>query len=398
MLYRKILFFIKNLKKINFNLNKKKIIIFDGLSISDLKYTMELYDYFILEDRINRINIIYINPLIIYYFIFYFFLIFKNYSIKVIYTIALIRSIKPNVVITSIDNSINFFLCAKILSKKIYFLVVQNDSESAFKEMGYGIKNNIIYPKNYKKLFFIPNFICFGQNEKDGAIKEGLKINTFYKYGSIRVANFFYHIKKNNIKLNKNLFDICFISEERSNQNNLFNHNFIEQGAINVLKFTIKFAIQNNLKFIFANKYFQDTNEFKSEIDFYSSQLNKEELEFLITNINKKKDSYSSQLASLQSLVSVGTQSTMLYEKIGLNEKILSCNFSGFSLFDFPVTGICSMNENNYDDFSARLKLILGSKSNEYFQALDRNPKYVMEFDNKESVIQKTRKIVEKYL
>jgi len=396
MQYKKIFYFLKNLKNIKFNLNKKKIVVFDGECFSDLKYTIENYDYFILEDRIHRINTIYISPSIIYYFFLYLFLVFRKYSIKVIYTVALIKSLKPKVVITSIDNSINFFLCAKVLSKEIFFLVLQSDYESGFREIEHDLKHNLIYRKNYKDLLYIPNFICFGQNDVDGAVEQKLKIEKFYKYGSIRISNFLHYIQKNNIKLNKTLFDICFISSPGVGVNISYRDDFIEEGIKELLKFTIRFAIQNNLKFVFAARRFENTSAFKSELDFYKPHLSSKELEFLILNINKKKNRFSSYFALLQSNVAVSNASTFLYDKIGLNEKILSCNFSGSRIFDFPITGICSMNNYNYDDFSSRLKLILNLNKNEYLKMLDQNPDYVMEFDERESVIQKTRKIIEK--
>ena len=116
---KRIITLLKKLKKINFFLKPSSIIIFDGLSLQDLRYILDKKKYFTLEDRLERIKILYITPKALINFLYFFFYYFKNYSLKVIYTIALIKSLKAKVVITSIDNSINFFLCAKILHKKI---------------------------------------------------------------------------------------------------------------------------------------------------------------------------------------------------------------------------------------------------------------------------------------
>ena len=389
----KIFLLLKNLKKIRFSVDNKKITIFDGASFPDLQYIIEDYDYFILEDRLDRINIIYITPSIIFYFFVYLFLIFKEYSVKVIYTIALIKSLKTKVVITSIDNSINFFLCAKVLNKEIFFIAIQNANRFGFRDIDF----DTFYVKNYKKLFYIPNYVCYGQHEIDGATEQKLKIEKFHKYGSIRMSNAIHYIQKNNIKLNKK-FDICFISEPIGYLDNKFKNNFIAKAAIDLLKFTIKFSIQNNFKFVFASKRLENTDAYKLEIDFYKSHLSSQEFQFLISNINKKKDYHSSYFALLQSTVAIGFQSTLLLDKIGLNEKILSCNFSGFKLLDFPITGICSLNTHDYEDFSTRVKLILSLKNDEYFKKLNQNPDYVNALDKKESLIKKTRKIIEKNL
>ena len=386
----------KNLKKIKFSISKKKIIIFDGVSFKDLEYLIEVYDYFILEDRLERINTIYITPSIIFYFFKYLVLVFKKYSIKVIYTIALIKSLRPKVIITSIDNCINFFLCAKVLSKEIFFVAIQNGNRFEFEDLNYYIESQALQvPQNYRKLFYIPNYICFGQNEIDGVTKQNLKIEKFYKFGSIRTSNFFHYMNKKNIKLNKKLFDICFISEPSINANKRFKNKFVEEAAIEILKFTIKFAMENNSKFVFAPKRLGNREALLSELDSYKSYLNKKEWEFLTLNTIQKENIYSSYLLMLQSSIAIGWQTTLLRDKFGLGEKILSCNFSKLKMKNFPANGICSLNNDNYENFSTRVKLILNLESKDYFKQIEQNPEHVMAFSREESVIEKTRNLIE---
>ena len=96
----------------------------------------------------------------------------------------------------------------------------------------------------------------------------------------------------------------------------------------------------------------------------------------------------------LQSKVAVGWTSTLLSDKIGLSEKILSCNFSNFEAWDFPLDGICSFKDKDYQSFSERLKLILDLNHLDYFNKIEKNPNFVMNFDKNESVVEKTRKIL----
>ena len=98
--------------------------------------------------------------------------------------------------------------------------------------------------------------------------------------------------------------------------------------------------------------------------------------------------------ALLQSKVAVGWTSTLLSDKIGLSEKILSCNFSNFEAWDFPLDGICSFKDKDYQSFSERLKLILDLNHLDYFNKIEKNPNFVMNFDKNESVVEKTRKIL----
>ena len=393
MLLGKFLNKIKNIKRVKFVLDEKKIVVFDGVCIRDLKYVLKDYSYFVLEDRSCRINEIYLTPLLILNFFSFFYLFFKNYSLKNIYNLALIESIKPKIVITTIDNSISFYLSAKILHKKIFFLAIQNANRHGYRELNYCLKKDALIPKNYKSLFFIPNLICFGQDDISGAKKENLNIEKFYNYGSLRISNFFCYAKENNIKIKKDLFDVCLVSEPMRNNNYVYKNDSIENSSIKLVKFSIDFCIENNLNFIFATKY-QNSKQVEEELDFFKPYLKARQLEYLLLNMNKKKNIYSSYEALLQSKVAVGWMSTLLSDKIGLNEKILSCNFSNFEAWDFPLDGICSFKGKDYQSFSERLKLILDLNNLDYFSRIEKNPNFVMNFDKNESVVEKTRKIL----
>ena len=122
MRIKKIFFLLKNIKKIKFKFNKEKIILFDGTSLNHLQYILKDLKYFVIEDRIERIDTIYFTPSILFYYLKYIYLIFEGYSLKLIYTISLIKSINPKIIITSIDNSINFFFNFKNFEKKNIFI------------------------------------------------------------------------------------------------------------------------------------------------------------------------------------------------------------------------------------------------------------------------------------
>ena len=288
MVLKKILYQIKKIKQINFILEKKKIVVFDGVCIKDLKYVLKDYSYFVLEDRPCRISEIYLTPLLVLNFFSYFYLFFKNYSFKNIYNLALIESIKPKIVITTIDNSVSFYLSAKILHKKIFFLAIQNANRNGYRELNYCLKKDVLVTKNYKSLFFIPNLICFGQDDISGAKKENLNIKKFYNYGSLRISNFYCYAKENNIKIKKNLFDVCLVSEPMRDNNYIFKNDSIENSCIKLVKFSIDFCIENNLNFIFATKY-QNSKQVKEELDFFKPHLKVHQLEYLLLNMNKKK-------------------------------------------------------------------------------------------------------------
>jgi len=240
----KILFFKV---KINFsNPQSKDLLVFDCDSIFDLKYILLNYNYFVLQVRKEKIYNIYISFQIIAK-------IFKNYrgNFMSAYLISLIEIVKPKVIITTIDNSLKFFEICKIFHKKIHFLAIQNASRYDIKLNNYLYKSRLIN-FNINKKYFIPNFFCFGSYEIDLYKKYKVQIKNFIPIGSLRLSNFLEFIKKNRIKIRKNFYDICLISEACLGLNNRLDNPHIEKGFATVAKYTIMFCIKYNLKFVFA--------------------------------------------------------------------------------------------------------------------------------------------------
>jgi surface carbohydrate biosynthesis protein len=378
--------------KINFqNILSREVVVFDGVSYKDLIFLLEDYDYQIIENRYDRIKELNLSFQVILNVLKNFFILVtkKNFNLPILYYYTIIKLIRPKVVITSIDNSRQFHQLAQLLEKHSTFMAVQNANRLDYTNNDYNFKNKLI-DKNYNSEVFIPNFFCFGDHEKKLARNYKLKIKKFYKYGSIRVANFFHYIKKKKINLRDNLFDICLISESLPGFNNRFKQNFIEEGIGILAKYAIKFSIENNLKFVFASKplkKYRDLND--KQISFYKKHLNQKEFNHLLSNFNERKNIYSSYEAIFQCKVLVGCVSTLLRDKIGLRQKILSCNLTNFQTFNFPINDICSINNCSYDEFANRLKKILNTPINDYFKNI--KPNYVMAFDEKESTIKKIK-------
>jgi hypothetical protein len=389
-------------KKIKLDFNNLKhysIVVFDGISLNDLKFILEDHNYLVIENRYYRAKKINFSLQIIFYFIINFLLLIrrKNISIPIIYYYTVLKIIKPKIVITSIHNSLQFHQLALLLDNQINFMAVQNAHWNDIEINSYKEKNKIEKDK-YNSQIFIPNFFCFGEYEEDLAKKYNLRIKNIFKYGSIRTANYFRYIKDNNIKLIDNLYDVCLISEPLFNFNKRYKKNFIEEGVGLLTKYTIQIAKENNLKFVFATKYgkFNGEHIIKKELDFYKKLLTEEEFDYLLSNSNIKKNIYSSYDAVFQSKVVIGCHTTLLRDKIGLRQKILSCNFTDFEILNFPLKGTCSINSCNYKDFSFRLKNIINEPSDIFFNEI--NPKYVMEFDKEISVIKKIRNQINKIL
>ena len=80
--------------------------------------------------------------------------------------------------------------------------------------------------------------------------------------------------------------------------------------------------------------------------------------------------------------LTIGMMSTMLRENLGRQKKILSCNFTNNSIWDFPISGLCFLKDCKFEDFERRVLEILGASSVEYFSKLNKKPDYIMHYSS----------------
>ena len=392
---RRLLFIFKLLFKVKFvfkNPQEHELVIFDDESSFDLKNSISCYNFFLLQTRIENINKVYLSFQIIKYFFKYY-----NGNIMTAYLSSLLEIVRPKVVLTFIDNSLKFFDIAKIFDKKINFVVIQNGARYDLKRYKhlYKVKKiNSDLTKNY----YIPNFLCFGQFEIDDYKENEIKVKNFSKVGSLRLANFFHHIEKNKISLKKSLYDICLISDPmHAGKNEEYGIPSLEEGFAKTMKYTIKFCMKHIMKMIFSWKIKNKKTTpkaFNEELVFYKKYLNDIEFNYVVSN-SIEKDKFSSYKAMFQSNIVVATYSTMLRENLGIGGKILSCNCTYSDIFDFPVEGICSIKNCNFQEFEKRLLDIHSISKENYFSRLSKDKYYVMEYNEKVSTIEILRKKID---
>tara|TARA_B100000959_G_C14593691_1_gene465129 strand:+ start:31 stop:501 length:471 start_codon:yes stop_codon:yes gene_type:complete len=137
----------------------------------------------------------------------------------------------------------------------------------------------------------------------------------------------------------------------------------------------------------------------KIEHEFYKRNLKEEEFDYFQKNfLEKERDNFSSYRAVFNSKVAVGVSSTLLKDKLGAGGKILSCNLTGVNIFDFPINGICTLNNCSYVEFEKRLlEIYLMSKEN-FFSKIDKKQDYVMKstLDTASIIRNKLKDILEK--
>tara|TARA_Y100000590_G_scaffold420454_1_gene523166 strand:- start:1607 stop:2092 length:486 start_codon:yes stop_codon:yes gene_type:complete len=128
----------------------------------------------------------------------------------------------------------------------------------------------------------------------------------------------------------------------------------------------------------------------KLEIEFLKRNLSKEEFDYVQSNLlekDKDRDNFSSFRAVLNSEVTVASFTTLLKDKLAVGGKILSCNLTKVDRYNFPVNGICTLNNCSYEEFEKRLLEIYSISKESYFSKIDKKPDYVMRFNKNNSTI-----------
>lgn len=379
-----IIYFFKYILKGKFyfkNPTKSSIVIFDSKFPGSFYLNQLLFHKkaLIFPTRAEEINELYISLKIITFII-------KNYfkrSIKQNYLLILIQIINPKLVITYTDNSPDFYIISKFLKKKIRFIAFQQAS-----------REHRHRPQSFAKKIFIPEYHCLSQWDKDYLQKKKANIKKFIISGSLKVALAERFIKKKNIKIKKNKYDICIIGEAGKiwnpknlkskkynknfySDNKYYTYNFIKKHGYSAglqAQYAQKFCEKNNLKFIIIGKHKKNSIERKNELFFYEYYLGKKNFR-LEPGLPTKFSSYK---FILQSKLIIGNDSTLLREALALNKKILHCNLSGNPAPNIPIKKNFSLQINSFKYFEKKVSKIFRMSNKEYFSLLGKNKDYII--------------------
>ena len=99
-----------------------------------------------------------------------------------------------------------------------------------------------------------------------------------------------------------------------------------------------------------------------------------------------------------QSKVSVAIITTLLSEIMSTNKKILACNLTPTNLWDFPIKGICAIKNCDYDKFEKRLLKIYKMSKKNYFQKIEKNKNYLVDYEKNYSAIRKIKDKINYFL
>ena len=185
---------------------KNKLLIFDTESIEDLSPILKNHKYFVLENRLTKINNFYLS-----FDLLKLFILFYNGNFMSSYLKGMITIINPKNVVTFIDNSEKFFELANFFKNRITFNAIQNGARYEVKENNYIFKQKKTLINKNDKIFF-DKYFCFGNYEKDLYRKNKISVKKFSSIGSLRLLNYIDYrakYKKNIVK--KGLISVCFL-------------------------------------------------------------------------------------------------------------------------------------------------------------------------------------------
>ena len=220
-------------------------------------------------------------------------------------------------------------------------------------------------------------------------------VKNFHIFGSLRKSNFFTYLNKKNIKLKPNLFKLGILLEVPLSTPGLIpnvkNHIF---SFVMPIIYSIKFSKKKNIRPVFIFKW----KKIDDQLKLYKNYLTSEDMDFIKKNVWERKiKNFTSYEGVFQSEVVVGMASTLLREKISSKEKILSCNYSGSSFWDFPIKGVCFLRELGYEKFEKRLEEIYSLSISDYLNKLDKDCKYLCNQESNDASIKKINNLIDRY-
>ena len=265
------------------------------------------------------------------------------------YAMAFLDIVKPTVVITFIDNNALFQqLDAKTNCESIKFIAIQNGSRITLS------RDN---PKGSRAVYH-SNFFCFGNYEVDQYKSHGACVQTFYPWGSLIDS---YYRSSPRMKEKSSQADICLVSEAWQTVSYDLRYCHARRSFELLMDYTRTFIARTGRSLLVACLYSIDTRELSSEIDCCCKYLGKDTM--CIPNSRQSRTSY---LLTDNARVVVGGISTLLREAFGRGRKVLACNYTDDSIYDFPVDGIWSLKERGYTVFEERLLALLSMEPDSY--------------------------------
>jgi hypothetical protein len=156
-------------------------------------------------------------------------------------------------------------------------------------------------------------------------------------------------------------FDICLVSQVRPGL--MRQHTERMTSSILLAQFIKRFCLEHKKTLCIAMRMHPEKNLelYKWELEWYEKHIGA-----IATNFSNIPNSFNTYKLTDRSKVSVGMHSTSMREAFGRKNRILSCNFSGNSNYDFPVSGFWMLCTADYSEFKSSMLYLLGLSDDDY--------------------------------
>jgi hypothetical protein len=334
-----------------------EIVVLDGTNLSVLVplFGAHRYETIHLDGKA-----IYVNPRILFRALRYF---IATRKLTVGYVLAVLDRMKPAIVVTFVDNSFVFHMAGQRY-RGARFLAIQNGGRALERDHPPG-----------SPTIRLREFACLGRFEVEQFTRYGAQVETYYPIGSLKDA--YYRAGRAQGAPAKE-FDLCLPSQFKPSARFIYSERL---DSFEVLTQHVRrFCEAHGTTLCVPLRRPPDTDPtgYEWEDQFFESRLGK-----LAQVFPSVPGAYTTYGLVDRSRVSIGMHTTVLREGFGRGNRVLSCNYTGNPVYDFPVPGPWLLTDPAYEVFERRLLWLLSASENEYMKVCGDAPSYVIGYDDK---------------
>ena len=273
-----------------------------------------------------------------------------------------VQQLKPDVVLTFVDNDYDFQWLSRCCSAK--FIAVQNGVRAPY-DVSKWLPD---FPHPAARIS-MPELVCFGAYEQDLYSRFGHAIDRYHRLGSIRAALY----SAQRPARRERDYELCVISQRFEGFEappDLIKE--LPETLEALYSATARYVEERGIRCSVALRSGSDEEEYYFRRMFGNG----------VALIRNDRRTYSTYAAVDRSNVAVALDSTVAWEMFGLGCKVLFCNFGPDANYDFPVDGVWALRQPaGFAEFAERLDVLRTMVVEEYLEASLDAREYVMHVD-----------------
>lgn len=345
-------------------LPKSPVVVFDQSGSEVLEQcVLKGIPHFVL---CSRQELFYLNPSVLLFFLKnilrYFRQPFTLGTIFRLYLMSCIEILAPKIILTFVDNSYEFqWIARHYRHGKCY--AVQNGMR-----LSYNLTKWLPPPPHPASRIYLPNFLCFGDFERELYTHYGHQVDHFHPVGSLRGGYYYSALRKQEIQ---NKYDLCIISEWDVNLQQLVDFVEMANGVDSVERYLAAYIKQRDLRICIATRIGDD-----QERDHFRELFGEN-----VDIIKNDREAMSTYHAINESNVSVAAFSTVGVEAFGWGKKVFLCNLTGNMNYSLPLPDICHLDEPNFDLFCMKIDSLLAMEESKFRELTSKDAQYLMNYN-----------------